>query len=141
MREAGALMLEAFGRAGKFAERPGLAGALPVIDLLDDDVDLAPARHLPPPTAADGAEQFAAVRERLGETLRLTADLTPPPADSARPARWPLTTIGELARGGALLLRTGGSGGHARVPVLTDDDVLSGRPPRGRCPRATRRPC
>lgn len=127
---------QAFGRAGRFAERPGLARALPVIDLLDDDVDLAPARHLPPPTDADGAEQLTAVRERLGETLRLTADLTPPPADSARPARWPLTTIGELARGGALMLRTGGNGGHARVPVLTDHDVLSGADPSGTLPES-----
>ncbi|WP_030317399.1 N-6 DNA methylase [Streptomyces sp. NRRL B-3229] len=127
---------QAFGRAGRFAERPGLARALPVIDLLDDDVDLAPARHLPPPTAADGAEQLTAVRERLGETLRLTADLTPPPVAGARPARWPLTTIGELARGGALVLRTGGSGGHARVAVLTDHDVLSGTAPSGTLPES-----
>ncbi|MFF7950807.1 N-6 DNA methylase [Streptomyces griseorubiginosus] len=136
VREAVLDAWQAFGRAGRFAERPGLARALPVIDLLDDDVDLAPARHLPPPTAADGAEQLTAVRERLGETLRLTADLTPPPAAGARPARWPLTTIGELARGGALVLRTGGSGGHARVAVLTDHDVLSGAAPSGTLPES-----
>ncbi|POX53955.1 hypothetical protein C3489_14240, partial [Streptomyces sp. Ru71] len=47
---------------------PGLARSLPVIDLLDDDVDLAPARHLPPATPADGAGPLTAVRERLGET-------------------------------------------------------------------------
>ncbi|WP_141205393.1 N-6 DNA methylase [Streptomyces griseorubiginosus] len=136
VREAVLDAWQAFGRAGRFAERPGLARALPVIDLLDDDVDLAPARHLPPPTAADGAEQLTAVRERLGETLRLTADLTPPPAAGARPARWPLTTIGELARGGALVLRTGGNGGHARVAVLTDHDVLAGTAPSGTLPES-----
>ena len=136
VREAVLDAWQAFGRAGRFAERPGLARALPVIDLLDDDVDLAPARHLPPPTAADGAEQLTAVRERLGETLRLTADLTPPPDAGAHPARWPLTTIGELARGGALMLRTGGNGGHARVPVLTDHDVLSGAAPSGTLPES-----
>ncbi|WP_020137851.1 N-6 DNA methylase [Streptomyces sp. 351MFTsu5.1] len=136
VREAVLDAWQAFGRAGRFAERPGLARALPVIDLLDDDVDLAPARHLPPPTAADGAEQLTAVRERLGETLRLTADLTPPPAAGAPLARWPLTTIGELARGGALMLRTGGSGGHARVPVLTDHDVLYGTAPSGTLPES-----
>ncbi|MFD5597399.1 N-6 DNA methylase [Streptomyces griseorubiginosus] len=136
VREAVLDAWQAFGRPGRFAERPGLARALPVIDLLDDDVDLAPARHLPPPTAADGAEQLTAVRERLGETLRLTADLTPPPAAGARPARWPLTTIGELARGGALVLRTGGNGGHARVAVLTDHDVLSGTAPSGSLPES-----
>ncbi|MEV7071171.1 N-6 DNA methylase [Streptomyces sp. NPDC093990] len=136
VREAVLDAWQSFGRPGRFTERPGLARALPVIELLDDDVDLAPARHLPPPTAADGAEQLTAVRELLGETLRLTADLTPRRADTAHPARWPLTTIGELARGGALMLRTGGNGGHARVPVLTDHDVLSGTDPSGTLPES-----
>ncbi|MCC9710108.1 N-6 DNA methylase [Streptomyces sp. MNU76] len=121
-----------FDRAGEAVERPGLSRALPVIDLLDDDVDLAPARHLPPPAAGGGAEELTAVRARLGETLRLTADLTPPLPEEAPPARWPLTTVGELARGGALLLRTGGNGPHARV--LTDHDVLAGTAPSGTLP-------
>ncbi|MEV0176516.1 N-6 DNA methylase [Streptomyces sp. NPDC050803] len=129
-----------FDGTGTLDERPGLARALPVIELLDDDVDLAPARHLPPPTAADGAEELTAVRERLGETLRLAAELTPPPAAGARPARWPLTTVGELARGGALVMRTGGNGGHARVPVLTDHDVLAGTAPSGTLPESDEEP-
>ncbi|GLX54266.1 type II restriction endonuclease subunit M [Streptomyces hygroscopicus subsp. hygroscopicus] len=126
----------AYTRAGRLAERPGLARSVPVIELLDDDVDLAPARHLPPPSVADGAEQLAAVRERLGETLRLTTDLTPPAADAAPPVRWPLTTIGELARAGALVMRTGGNGGHARLPVLTDTDVLTATAPSGTLPES-----
>ncbi|MGV9286457.1 N-6 DNA methylase [Streptomyces sp. NPDC003719] len=130
-----------FDRAGHLDERPGLARSLPVIELLDDDVDLAPARRLPPPTAADGAEQLTDVRERLGETLRLAADLTPPPAGPARTApRWPLTTVGELARGGALMMRTGTNGGHARVPVLTDLDVLAGTGPSGTLPESDEEP-
>ena len=131
---------KAFDRAGRLDDEPGLARSVPVIELLDDDVDLAPARHLPPATAADGADELTAVRERLGETLRLTADLTPPPVehstDPDRPTRWPLTTIGELARGGALVMRTGGNGGHARVPVLTDHDVLAGTAPSGILPES-----
>ncbi|MGW7612540.1 N-6 DNA methylase [Streptomyces sp. NPDC054766] len=124
----------AHDRDGTLPERPGLARSVPVIELLDDDVDLAPARHLPPPAAADGAEQLAAVRECLDETLRLTTGLTPSPAMTERPARWPLTTVGELARGSALVMRTGGNGGHARVPVLTDHDVLAGTGPSGTLP-------
>ncbi|MER7920636.1 MULTISPECIES: N-6 DNA methylase [unclassified Streptomyces] len=136
VREAVLDAWRAFTRAGRPAERPGLARSVPVIELLDDDVDLAPARHLPPPAVADGAEQLAAVRERLGETLRLTTDLTPPPAAPAPPARRPLTTIGELARAGALVMRTGGNGGHARLPVLTDTDVLSAAAPSGTLPES-----
>jgi hypothetical protein len=124
-----------FDRTGTGPEQPGVSRSVPVIELLDDDVDLAPARHLPPP-AAGGAERLGDVRDRLGETLRLAGSLTPPPADPRPPARWPLTTIGELARGGALQLRTGGSGGHARGPVLTDHDVLAGTGPSGTAPAA-----
>ncbi|WP_328555122.1 N-6 DNA methylase [Streptomyces sp. NBC_00358] len=124
----------AHDRDGTLPERPGLARSVPVIELLDDDVDLAPARHLPPPAAADGAEQLAAVRECLDETLRLTTGLTPSPATTERPVRWPLTTVGELARGSALVMRAGGNGGHARVPVLTDHDVLAGTGPSGTLP-------
>ncbi|MFD8736844.1 N-6 DNA methylase [Streptomyces sp. NPDC059618] len=126
----------AHDRDGTLPERPGLARSVPVIELLDDDVDLAPARHLPPPAAADGAEQLAAVRACLDATLRLTAGLTPPPGATAPPARWPLTTVGELARGSALVMRSGGNGGHARVPVLTDHDVLAGTDPSGTLPES-----
>lgn len=128
----------AFDRTGRLDERPGPARSVPVIELLDDDVDLAPARRLPPPAAADGTGRLADVRERLGETLRLAAGLTPPPVDPAPPAagRPPLTTVGELARGGALVMRTGGNGGPTRVPVLTDHDVLSGTGPSGTLPES-----
>ncbi|MGW1166480.1 N-6 DNA methylase [Streptomyces sp. NPDC002550] len=136
VREAVLDAWRAFEHSGRPAERPGLARSVPVIELLDDDVDLAPARHLPPAAVADGAEQLTEVRERLGTTLRLTAELTPPPAAPAPGARWPLTTIGELARGGALVMRTGGNGGHARVPVLTDHDVLAGTAPSGTLPES-----
>ncbi|WP_112468918.1 N-6 DNA methylase, partial [Streptomyces triticisoli] len=67
-----------FDRTGTTAEQPGLSRCVPVLDLLDDDVDLAPARHLPPP-ADGGAEHLADVGARLGETLRLAAGLAPPP--------------------------------------------------------------
>lgn len=127
-----------FERAGTAVEQPGVSRSVPVIELLDDDVDLAPARHLPPAAAGD-REHLGDVRERLGETLRLTADLTPPaptgPAEG-QAGRWPLITIGELARGGALVMRTGGNGGHARVPVLTDHDVLAGTAPSGTLPES-----
>ncbi|OKJ28159.1 restriction endonuclease subunit M [Streptomyces sp. CB01580] len=108
---------------------------VPVIELLDDDVDLAPARRLPPPAATSGPAELIRVRERLTETLGLTGTLTPPPVLPSEPAHWPLTTVGELARAGALRLYTGGSGaGPASVPVLTEHDVLGSTAPSGSLP-------
>ncbi|MGY1523300.1 N-6 DNA methylase [Streptomyces sp. MN3] len=133
----------AFDRDGSVEERPGVARSVPVIELLDDDVDLTPARRLPPPADTGGAGRLADVRARLDETLRLTAELAPPPAEpvpSAASGRLPLTTVGELARAGALVMRTGGHGGRARVPVLTDHDVLAGTAPSGTLPESEEEP-
>ncbi|MFE0626885.1 N-6 DNA methylase [Streptomyces sp. NPDC058864] len=128
---------ESFDRHGTTEERPGVSRALKVIDLLDDDVDLAPARHLPPPAAGGGAAELAGVRERLAATLLRTAELAPAPAGAAEPARWPLTTVGELARAGALVLRAGGPGSarpDGGPAVLTEHDVLGGGAPSGSLP-------
>lgn len=124
-----------FDRDGGVEEQPGRSRSVPVIELLDDDVDLAPARHLPPPAAGGGAAELTHVRERLTETLRLTGDLTPEAAVPVAegPAVRPGTTVGELVRAGALELRSGGSGTGA-VPVLTEQDVLDGTAPSGVLP-------
>ncbi|MFE0176520.1 N-6 DNA methylase [Streptomyces sp. NPDC059002] len=123
-----------FDRHGTAQERPGAARAVPVLELLDDEVDLAPARRLPPPAAEGGTVELATVRDGLGEALRRAADLAPRDvertADDDR-ARRTLTTVGELARAGALLLHTGTGTGPDGVPVLTDHDVLAGTAPSG----------
>ncbi|MGW0603303.1 N-6 DNA methylase [Streptomyces sp. NPDC002640] len=134
VREVALAAWQAHDRTGTLEERPGVARAVPVIDLLDDDVDLTPARHLPPQVTAEGPEQLVAVRERLGATLRLTAELAPDPpepapAASGDPAPAPVTTVGELVRGGALTLVTGGAAGRRGLPVLTDLDVITGTAP------------
>ncbi|MGW7360614.1 N-6 DNA methylase [Streptomyces sp. NPDC054802] len=130
-----------FERHGTVAETPAVSRCVPVIELLDDDVDLAPARHLPPPAAGGGAAELARVRERLTHTLGRTTELTPrppalPPAPAA-PPHWPSTTVGELARAGALVLCAGGAGfapADGPVAVLTEQDVLAGRSPSGTLP-------
>ncbi|WP_046505977.1 N-6 DNA methylase [Streptomyces odonnellii] len=148
-----------FDRRGTAEEQPGVSRALPVVELLDDDVDLAPARHLPPPAAANGTAELALVRERLAGTLTLTAELAPSEAlfttgneaAGAAPAHRLTTTVGELARAGALVLYTGGAGTTAEatsampgadgapapVPVLTEHDLLTGRAPSGLLPDGT----
>ncbi|MGC4947831.1 N-6 DNA methylase [Streptomyces sp. DT224] len=112
------------------APHSAAARTVPVIELLDDDVDLAPARHLPSSAATGGPAELAGVRERLTRTLGLATDLAPPPPAPAAPAHRPLTTIGELARAGALQLRHGGAG-TGTGPVLTEHDVLGSTPPSG----------
>ncbi|MFD9978262.1 N-6 DNA methylase [Streptomyces sp. NPDC059017] len=123
-----------FDRDGSVEERPGRSRSVPVIELLDDDVDLAPARHLPPPATGGGAAELTDVRERLADTLRLTRDLTPEAAaPAAGTAVRPGTTVGELVRAGAIELRSGGTG-TGPVPVLTEQDVLDGTAPSGVLP-------
>ncbi|MFI1786595.1 N-6 DNA methylase [Streptomyces rubiginosohelvolus] len=112
------------------ADVEGVSRVVPVIELLDDDVDLAPARHLPRPASGGGASGLGEVRERLTETLRLTTGLVPPAASPAEPAHRPLTTVGELARAGALFLHSGTAvPGSTAAPVLTEHDVLTGAAP------------
>ncbi|MFF4247659.1 N-6 DNA methylase [Streptomyces sp. NPDC001822] len=122
---------DAAGRRGAFEGRPGASRAVPVIELLDDDVDLTPARHLPPAASGGGAAELAAVRERLQDTLKLVSRLAPAPAVPGEAARRPHTTVGELARAGALHLRTGTGAATGRVAVLTEHDVLAGTAPSG----------
>ncbi|MDG4531302.1 N-6 DNA methylase [Streptomyces sp. AV19] len=127
-----------FDRSGTVEEKPGRHRSLPVIDLLDDDVDLAPARHLPPPATSGGAADLAAVHDRLTVALGRAAELAPAvPGGPADGARWPTTTVGELARAGALVMRAGGPGtaaGADAPPVLTDYDVKAGLAPSGVLP-------
>ncbi|MCX4823639.1 N-6 DNA methylase [Streptomyces sp. NBC_01142] len=155
-----------FDRHGTAEERPGVSRSVPVIELLDDDVDLAPARHLPPPAAGGGADELLRVRDRLTDTLRLTGELTPALAGQSEPAPWPATTVGELARAGALVIHAGGTGAasvsasgvgpfpglspgsvpapgsgpfpvRGPVPVLTEQDVLAGTAPSGTLPEGS----
>ncbi|MFE0458425.1 N-6 DNA methylase [Kitasatospora sp. NPDC058965] len=126
---------QAFDRDGESPDRPGVSSTVPLVDLLDDDVDVTPARHLPPRPAADGAG-LAEVREQLTGALRRTVELAPLTGAAGGPARWPMTSVGELARAGALVMRTGGSGAGPAggPPVLTEHDLVAGTAPSGVLP-------
>ncbi|OEV22703.1 hypothetical protein AN220_27945, partial [Streptomyces nanshensis] len=62
-----------------------MCATLPVIDLLDEEVDLSPARHLLPSGTGTDAAALASVRAELESTLRRTLELTaaddPAPSD------------------------------------------------------------
>ncbi|MEU0300434.1 N-6 DNA methylase [Streptomyces sp. NPDC006175] len=117
------------------------AAAVPVIDLLDDDVDLTPGRHVAPASGHVGprlADSWSEVGELLDglrtESACLAAlELTRGTEDQ------PSATVGELARAEALALRSGRlpaeaavpEPGHARVPLLTISDLLLDESPSG----------
>ncbi|WP_129842214.1 N-6 DNA methylase [Streptomyces sp. RFCAC02] len=125
----------AFERDGDLGERAGVHRALPVIDLLDDEVDLAPARHLPPPGHTTGTSALAAVEQDLRDTLHRTLDLAPAPhppgAEEPSGPHWSTVTVGELARSGALEVHLAGSAaeppparaGDVLVPLLHDGET------------------
>ncbi|TDC65115.1 SAM-dependent methyltransferase [Actinomadura sp. GC306] len=132
------LLLDTEGDLGR-AERewetyPDGEFCVPVIDLLDDEVDLSPSRHRP-------RQSGDAFDRRFTETLdRLRAADPAPPRLELLPERRPpsFTTLAELAKAGVVTI------GHAParlpsggdVPVLTADDVTAGTGPSGMCAAA-----
>ncbi|MFG2819854.1 N-6 DNA methylase [Kitasatospora sp. NPDC048365] len=128
----------AFDRDGSAPDRPGVTRTVPLVDLLDDDVDVTPARHLPT-RAADTGEGVDEVRDRLTAALRHALDLAPAAGTPGPPAHWAMTSIGELARTGALSVLTGGPGAGpgGGPPVLTEHDIVTGGAPSGALPDGT----
>lgn len=115
-------------------EEPGVSRAVPVIDLLDDEVDLNPARHLSAQPAERIAERFAETREGLAAVVTRLPRLLPDLRPADQPGPLTFVTVAELARTGQVEvhqapLRADSSGGS--VPLLTADDVIEGRPPSG----------
>ncbi|GAA2423331.1 N-6 DNA methylase [Streptomyces glaucus] len=134
---------------------PGVAHAVGVVDLLDDVVDLTPARLVRASRAGiDPARLSAeadAARRGLVEAARSLARTAGHGVWSAAGAaarEWRTATAADLARGGALtLLRTqpdsvraraqaagGGTGGGGRPgarAVLTGSDIATGSGPTG----------
>ncbi|MBQ0985274.1 N-6 DNA methylase [Streptomyces sp. F63] len=138
-----------------FEGEPGIAHAAGVVDLLDDVVDLTPARlvrasrsEIDP--AALSAETGAARRDlvKAAKSLARTAGREDWSAAGATAREWRTATASDLARGGALtLLRTapdatrgrtddgtdssGRSGEPEARPVLTGADIATGSGPTG----------
>lgn len=120
-----------------FPNDPGIARAVPVIELLDDLVDITPARHVrTAPTAAD-PRQIAAQAERISMLLRTSIDeLTDatnvgswPPAGET-PRQWRTATVADLARGGALTVLRANPVSTSDIDTritIEDGDVLMNR--------------
>ncbi|MGA5583522.1 N-6 DNA methylase [Streptomyces thermodiastaticus] len=139
---------QAFTKApDAFEGEPGVARAVTVVDLLDDVVDLAPARLVRASRTEVDPAVLAAKAEAARQDLVTTAKALGRAAgyddwsaadDSAR--QWRTATVADLARGGALsVLRTGPESGRGRTddrageaapvagrPVLTASDIADG---------------
>ncbi|MGI5160570.1 N-6 DNA methylase [Microbispora sp. CA-102843] len=118
-----------------------------IIDILDDEVDVSPARHLSPRIDTRG---FPAAGERFREAVAALADDVPDlEVLTGGAAGWDASwaTVAEMARSGLVTIRhstlralpadvPGGEVSEGGMPVLTADDVAAGTAPSRRIPRA-----
>ncbi|MCX5527686.1 N-6 DNA methylase [Streptomyces bobili] len=137
-----------------FEGEPGVAHAVGVVDLLDDVVDLTPARLVrasrPEVDPAELSAEVDATRQNLvkaAKSLARAAGHEEWSSAGATAREWRTATAADLSRGGALtLLRTvpeGGRGGpvaggdgqteapEAARAVLTGSDIAHGSGPTG----------
>ena len=137
-----------------FAQVPGLACSRPAIELLDEAVDLTPARHVRSLVVTAEPDQYAAeaseILSRLcsaGHALAVLAGGQECSSAGAERIAWRTATVADLLRGGALSLERSGPVGRAARPggeptgpnepaaageadawsVLTARDVAEGR--------------
>ncbi|MFF2351189.1 N-6 DNA methylase [Kitasatospora sp. NPDC058115] len=123
-------------------DRPGRHRTVAAIDLLDDETDLSPTRHVPPAAPPGGAAGLSHLSGRLTELLAGLADpgaLLPEPAGGAGGCAGggAVVTLSELVRTGLLDVHSSGTGAPALpadadpagTPVLTDQDLVTGSAP------------
>ncbi|MEU8333769.1 N-6 DNA methylase [Micromonospora sp. NPDC048839] len=118
-------------------EEAGFARAVPVIELLDEEVDLTPARRQPAVVGEASGEHLVRTRERLAAIVGELPALLPQVAPAPDGPAGLFLTVGELAKTGALQLigpvRAGTSTpAPDGPPVLTVQDVLAGEEASGR---------
>ncbi|MEU2613097.1 N-6 DNA methylase [Micromonospora sp. NPDC007271] len=121
-------------------EEAGFARAVPVIELLDEEVDLTPARRQPAVEGKATGEHLVRTRERLAAIVADLPALMPQVAPAPEGPDGAFLSVGELARAGALQLigpiragsAEGGESSAGGPPVLTVQDVLSGEAPSSR---------
>lgn len=104
-----------------FAEESGRAVDVPLIDLLDDEVDLTPGRYVAA-ARADHLAEYAAARKailaKLAEALHIL-----PPLDGPRDLSGGMLRIGDLARAGLVDIVDGGT---VSASARLDTDFLHG---------------
>ncbi|MEU5278753.1 N-6 DNA methylase [Streptomyces asoensis] len=104
--------------------RPDQAADVPLIELLDDAVDLTPGRHVEE-SHRDYATEYRALRQELAEQVRLLADLLPALTAGLGPSALesPSVSVAELARAGLVEY---GDPEPVSVSEQLDTDYLQG---------------
>ncbi|MFC5262515.1 N-6 DNA methylase [Kribbella qitaiheensis] len=125
-----------------FGVQAGVCRAVPVIELLDEDIDVSPARHLPVDLGPelDAADLLAArgdLVRRLASLERSIPQFVDGGESSLASAR--RASLEELTRSGSLvihrrLLRSGSEDAAANSSAVTGADVVRGAPPTGSAP-------
>lgn len=118
---------------------PGVARVVAPIDLLGEEVDLAPGRYVAASAGTHLADEYLRARDRLAELVRRLDGLVPTAEPETRPRNLPETPVAELVRIGAVTVMRGPTGREPDAardgrPLLTADDVAEGRAPSGRAP-------
>jgi SAM-dependent methyltransferase len=121
---------------------PEGAVRVPLLDLLDDEVDVTPGRHTATGTESSGIEltrKWSELRSVLEELTGQAGRLAALGLDAGTPRT--TVTVGDLVKAGALTLRAGqqpsepsrrtGASGGAELPLLTVADLLMDGVPGG----------
>ncbi|MEV7229781.1 N-6 DNA methylase [Polymorphospora sp. NPDC051019] len=131
-------------RSDSYAEMPGVHRAVPAIELLDDQVDLTPQRHLP--QAGTLATTPTEIIGRIGDFDRLLDHMRRSlPAVHETPTaplrEAPQADVTDLIRSGSITVQRtvsrSRSADAAGGTVLTAADILTGGPASGQATRAT----
>jgi hypothetical protein len=123
---------KAFTRRPDEADESGLSQAVPLVDLLDDVVDLTSARHAPQSVTA--GPDFAAARAEFSELLTAVGDAASALVPLRQQTDLPMTTVSELVQSGAVTLQQSPikmETESGKIPVLTVKDVMLGRTASG----------
>ncbi|MEU4791453.1 N-6 DNA methylase [Micromonospora tulbaghiae] len=121
------------------AFRTGNAGlpdrslAVPIVDLLDDDVDVNPGRWLVP---AGSPTDYRPAWDRMEASLAGLTSILPELRADPPTGAGPTVTVGELARAGALTIRQAPPGtavvDAGPLTMVTSQDIRQARSPSGR---------
>ncbi|MEV4134051.1 N-6 DNA methylase [Dactylosporangium sp. NPDC049742] len=111
------------------------AHTVPVLDLLDEEVDLSPGRrHLGDADEADVGPRLADASRRLKKSSERIPGLLTDLVDGSVEAGASPVTVGDLLRSGSLQILgpvRGGEGERAEGVTLTVQDLTAGRPASG----------